>query len=359
MNGVLGMADLLLDTPLQPDQRDMAEAIRSSGDALVTIINEILDLSKIESGRLELEETEFTPTGIAGECVRLLTPRAQKKGLTLAVDIGDGGSRHLRGDAGRFRQVLLNLLGNAIKFTEQGHVTLRLSCGDDGSLVAQVADTGMGMTADQLSRLFQPYAQAEASIARRFGGTGLGLTISRRICQAMGGEVTAESELGRGSVFTATFRFRRSLAAPTASASATAVTVLRGTVLVADDSEINRRIARAMCQRLGLRVVEAADGVECLDAVARGGVDLILMDGSMPRLDGYEATTALRSEELATSRSRIPVIGLTANALTGERERCLALGMDSFLAKPFAFVDLAAELARWLPAAEPQHAADT
>ncbi|MBA3684086.1 MAG: PAS domain S-box protein [Planctomycetes bacterium] len=350
MNGVIGMAELLFDTALSPEQRGFAQAIRVSGEALLTIINDILDFSKIEAGRIELDEVDFSPRAVIDECAVLLRQRIGDKPLVMVVSAAADVPAAVRGDANRFRQVVLNLLGNAIKFTERGEIGLsvRPSVADRGQIEVAVSDTGIGMSPEQQARLFSAFTQADASIARRFGGSGLGLTISRRLCVLMGGDIAIASSVDRGSTFTATFAFKSAEAPAAVGSGAQSLPNLRGRVLIAEDNLINQQITLAYCVRLGVEAFAVADGVAAIAAIAAGGVDLVLMDCQMPVLDGYEASSAIRRDEDATGRSRIPIIALTANAFQADRERCLAAGMDGYLSKPVRIEELGKSLGTWL-----------
>jgi signal transduction histidine kinase/DNA-binding response OmpR family regulator/HPt (histidine-containing phosphotransfer) domain-containing protein len=498
MNGVLGMAELLLGTPLNAQQQRFASMILSSGRALLAIINDILDFSKIESGRLELEMVPFDPRELVEETVTLLAGRAHEKGLELIGDLPPSLPASAPGDPVRLRQILVNLAGNAIKFTEQGEVVVRLRVLDQDAAAPQlrfeVSDTGIGIAPEAQSRIFDSFTQADGSTTRRYGGTGLGLTIVRRLVQLMGGEIGVNSTPGAGSRFwfalplqrpvararaigkaqaellgvrvllvddNATYRevLRRqmmawglvndeaengpqalarlrgaaragerhdlaildlrmpemdglelarriradpalagiklvllsshgpeALAGQTAQAGIQAIlpkpvrqaelykTLCRllsragdpasqrlflpttqrirfaGRILVAEDNPVNQEMALAVLALLGCQAEVAANGQEAVEAVARTGYDLILMDCQMPVLDGFAATAAIRRWEQAQGRSRLPIVALTANIVKGFREECLAVGMDDYLSKPFEQEQLAAVLERWLPA---------
>ncbi len=498
MNGVIGMSGLLMDTPLTPEQRDMAEMIRTSGDALLQIINDILDFSKIEAGRLELEVVEFDIRQAVEGAVELLAERAAARSLELITLVDPDVPTVLRGDPSRLRQILLNFLANGIKFTESGEIVVRASLeeqsGDGGALVRfSVHDTGIGISSDVLDRLFQPFIQADGSMARRYGGTGLGLAISRQLAELMGGSVGATSDEGVGSTFWFTGRFEvgdeagespvapavlaglsalvvddnatqreilsrqleqwgllveavasgpeamsvlhaaagagrpvrlavideampvtdgftlarlikadEALAStrivllaepgrrivPGRTAAAGIATYLRkpvrhlelrdalvglagriaggsnpdlapvgraarddltvpGTrVLVAEDNQVNAKLAAAMLEKYGCLVDVAADGLEALEAMGRATYDLVLMDCQMPGLDGFETTRRLRAREDAANLPRTPVIAMTANAMAGDRERCLEAGMDDYIAKPVRPDDLQTAVGR-------------
>ena len=512
MNGVIGMNALLLDTPLTPDQRELAETVRTSGEALLGIINDILDFSKIEAGKLELERAPFDPRGAIEDVLDLLAPSAANKHIELIGWIEDDFPAEVVGDQVRFRQVLLNLVGNAIKFTQEGEVLVHAMRHGESDTEApiriEVRDSGIGMTPEGKARLFQSFSQVDSTTTRRFGGTGLGLAISRQLVELMGGTISVESEPGRGSTFTFTIRpgrgsgrsadramdvgplqgrcvlvaddnatnrlvlgraltrigmmvtevedgpaaiealrsaardgrafevalldfhmpsmnglelaaairtdpalrglpllmlssalmrehreeierihfhavFQKPVRAsaltrallglwssPSTSQTAPstpppAIVRVRPTglrVLVAEDNPVNQRLTRRLVEKLGHSCVTVENGREALAALAREAFDMVLMDGQMPEMDGYEATAELRRIEAATGRARMPVIALTANALEGERERCLTLGMDDYVSKPVSFADLSRAMdaclaGRATPAGEPRSAA--
>ncbi|HBG08179.1 MAG: hypothetical protein A2075_18280 [Geobacteraceae bacterium GWC2_58_44] len=496
MNGVLGMVDLLLESGIAGEQRSFAEAVRGSGESLLSIINDILDFSKIEAGRMELELIRFDLHETVAGVTEMLAAGAQRKGLELALAILDGVPQQLVGDPVRLRQILVNLVGNAVKFTSRGEVLLRVSLAEEGSEAAvirfEVADTGIGIKPEALKRVFESFSQADYSTTRTYGGTGLGLAIARQLSELMGGELGVESEPGKGSTFWFTARFGR-LAAdalqphPLRSGlqgvkvllvddNATNLTVLehlvgswgmRGdcvasgeealellrqgaggepyrlalldfcmpgmngielagaikadpaiaalrlvilasfgkdegaraaieaggvpylnkpvhparlydcllqvmaepggapaspqtappraratfeaSVLVAEDNPVNQDVVRHMLHMLGCRVEITENGVDVVAAANRGGYDLIFMDCQMPQMDGFAAARVIRTHEADNGLRRLPIVALTANAITGDRERCLAVGMDDYLSKPFDLGQLRGILQRWLP----------
>ena len=380
MNGVIGMASLLQSTALSPEQRDYVETIGSSGRALLRIIDDILDFSKIESGHLALECVDLAPRQLVAEVIRLFAPLAKAKGLDLAATIEDGVAHVLRGDPGRLRQALVNLVGNAVKFTETGQVTVRVrvDAEEEGAQLVRFAvrDTGIGIAPDALGRLFQPFAQADGSTTRRYGGTGLGLVISKRLVELMGGQLGVMSEPGEGSVFWFTARLERSAltarpedagahpggseipfaAAPVVArmGEATAAPSLpvsprpaasRGRVLVAEDNIVNQKVAARILERLGYEVDVAGTGDAAVAAVGQRNYVAILMDGQMPQTDGFEATRVIRALE---GTRHTPIIALTASAMRGDRERCLAAGMDDYVPKPVSPEQLEAVMRRWV-----------
>ncbi|MFP4154159.1 MAG: ATP-binding protein [Halothiobacillaceae bacterium] len=470
MNGVMGMTELLLDTPLTDEQRDMVETVSRSSQALLTVINDILDLSKIEAGKLDLVEEQFDPVRTVEDVLDLFHARAQQKGLELGYWLEGPVERSLIGDEGRFRQVLNNLVGNAVKFTAEGWVSLRVSAGDQsGELQVEVCDTGPGIAREQQPRLFQPFVQADGSSTRAFGGTGLGLAISRQLVELMGGEIGLDSEPGRGACFHFSVRMKpagkrqtqaailpgtrlcylgpsalvaRQLAgwgaevehlrlaparpektledynailvderlhsseevialtgargallcesrqvdgaapaegprrlfrplrervvtqwlqalgtgpvaagpaAPVAPALASErATDLRGLrVLVAEDNAVNQKLVRALLGRQGIEPEIVANGEEALQKLVSESFDLVLMDCQMPVMDGFEATRRIRARERSADGRRVPVIALTANAMEGDRQRCLDAGMDDYLAKPIVMARLLELLRYW------------
>jgi signal transduction histidine kinase/CheY-like chemotaxis protein/streptogramin lyase len=355
MNGVLGMTSLLLDTPLTREQKEFVSTIRDSGGALLTIINDILDFSKIEAGRLTLERTRFETGSILKEAMKVVAEPARQKGIALDAIVDPNLPAWLVGDTVRLRQITLNLLSNAVKFTEHGSISVRLTVEErptPGRIRVKLAvtDTGIGIPEEVQKRLFQSFTQAESSTARRFGGTGLGLAICKRLAEMMNGSVGVESEPGRGSTFWVVLEVgeAEAPALPIVERARTAAVAHRGRILVAEDNPINQKVIRALLTRLGCAMEVAANGREAVERVEQDpSWDLILMDCQMPVMDGFEATAAIRKNETADSR-RIPIVAVTANALLGEREKCLAAGMDDYLAKPIDRDALKAVLERWI-----------
>jgi signal transduction histidine kinase/DNA-binding NarL/FixJ family response regulator len=348
LNGVLGMVHLILGTKLDDAQRHYVLAVQESGEALLSILNDILDFSKLEAGRIELTDEAFDLERLVNGAVTLLAPRAQEKRLALETRLAPGLPRALRGDAGRLRQVLLNLLGNAIKFTETGFVRVeaerRGGEGDAAHLRFAVSDSGIGIGAEARPLLFREFTQVDRSATRRFGGTGLGLAISRRIVEAMGGEIGVESMPGRGS----TFWFRVSLPLAERAPSRASERALAASrplrILVAEDNALNQEVARGLLSRQGHTVEIAADGRLAVEAVRTKQYDVVLMDVHMPELDGLAATREIR--RLPGDRGRTPIIALSASVLPGETQQCVAAGMDAYLAKPIDPSALAEALAR-------------
>lgn len=358
MNGVMGMTDLLLDTPLDAAQRDCAETIHASAAALLAIINDILDFSKIEAGKLEIEAVDMDLRAVMRDVIKLLAMQAERKRLELIVDIDPQVPVRLRGDPGRLRQILLNLGSNAIKFTQQGEVGFVfriIPSAEPGVLIqCEVRDTGVGIPSDRLAGLFQAFAQVDASTTRKFGGTGLGLSIVKRLAELMGGEVGAQSAEGKGSTFWFTVRFaaaahelpERGTAQQAANVRAAPAA---GRILLAEDNAVNQKVARRFLEKLGYAVDVVENGRDALDAWRTGRYALILMDCQMPQLDGYEATRSIREQERG-GPARIPIVALTAHAMKDADAECRAAGMDDYLSKPIDREALAATLKRHLSA---------
>jgi len=360
MNGVLGMTGLLQDTPLDDYQRDLIETVDRSGQSLLRIINDILDISKIEAGRLELCAHDFDPIATVSEVVKLFSVKADDKGLELSWMCDPQVERWVSGDEGRFRQVLTNLVGNAIKFSAAGQVTLSVAPGERPcQLCIDVRDEGMGIPEAAQHHLFQPFIQLDDSASRQFGGTGLGLAISRELIGMMGGSIRVESTLGVGS----TFHFDVSFAPaskPPASTLATApllppvadldVAHARRRILVAEDNPVNQKLMTLLLKKLGYEIVLVDNGLKALQAQQSGEFDLVLMDCQMPVMDGFEATRAWRVREVSEGRRRVPIIAVTANAMEGDEDRCLAVDMDDYLTKPIEPTRLREKLAAWLGA---------
>jgi signal transduction histidine kinase/CheY-like chemotaxis protein/HPt (histidine-containing phosphotransfer) domain-containing protein len=362
MNGVLGMVEVLERQGLNGAQQRTVSTIRDSGKALLHIIDAVLDFSKIEAGRLELEAIPFSLSGLVTATLESFRPQVVAKGLTLDAEIQAGSQDALVADPTRVRQILFNLLSNAIKFTQRGGVRVRAgtaALGEGNTRVTlAVADTGVGLGAEQLAKLFEPFVQADSSITREFGGTGLGLSIVQRLTQIMGGDVVVESALGVGSIFTVTLVLRAAPAdsplksMPQRVARTPADAAARSgeaRVLVVDDHPVNREVLVLQLKLLGIPADSAASGADALTAWARTRYAAVLVDIHMPRMDGHELTRRLRGAEAARNGStRTPIIAVTADAMKGEEERCLASGMDAYLVKPVSIERLCATLERWL-----------
>jgi PAS domain S-box-containing protein len=342
MNAIMGIADLLANTPLTPEQDKFVQIFRRSGDNLLNLINDILDLSKVEASQLDLERTGFSLADHLEKVMEMVAPRAQEKKLTLVCEIAPGVSNDLVGDPTRLRQVLLNLVGNAIKFTETGSV--RLHVAPDGDAAAPTAlrftvtDTGIGIPDDKLSRIFERFTQADSSTTRRFGGSGLGLTISRRLVELMGGRIGVESEVDHGSIFAFAVPFEvatathRPVATPVGADPGARLPALH--ILMAEDSPDNCTIALAYLKDTPYLVDVAETGLLACEMFKAGRYDLVLMDRQMPAMDGLTATRTIRAWERANGRAPTPIIALTASALKGDRESCLAAGCTAYLTKP-------------------------
>jgi PAS domain S-box-containing protein len=397
MNGVIGMTGLLLDTPLNREQREYTETIRSSGEALLTLINDILDFSKIEAGKLRLEMIDFDLRTMVVEALDLLAAQAASKGLELVFLMPPSVPTRLLGDPGRLRQILINLVANGVKFTDTGEVSIRITCAqeeeDEALLRFEVADTGIGISPEAQAHLFEPFSQADSSTTRKYGGTGLGLAICQRLIEMLGGEIGVDSTPGLGSTFWFTVRLQKSAAPPpphctveaemggirmlhanaaiskrtgsglrdatarpllavsvTPSSSAEAHARARANVLLAEDNVVNQRVAVRLLEKLGCRVHVVTNGREALEALTCVDYDLVFMDCQMPEMDGYAATAAIRVRE-ATTATHVPIIAMTANAMQGDRERCLQAGMDDYVSKPINSQQLLDVLMKWTPAA--------
>ncbi len=342
MNSIMGIADLLAKTALTPEQDKYVQVFRRSGENLLNLINDILDLSKVEASQLELEQTGFSLNDHLEKVIEMVAPRALEKGLTLTWEIAPDVHTDLVGDPTRLRQVLLNLLSNAIKFTNAGEVTLRVAPDGDASVPTTVrftvSDTGIGISTEQQSQVFERFAQADSSTTRRFGGTGLGLTISKRLVELMGGRIWVESEVGKGSLFAFAAPFEiwaednRPIDLPVVEHSNPVLTALR--ILLAEDSPDNCLIAQAYFEDTPYQVEIAATGAIACEMFEAGLYDIVLMDRQMPVMDGLTATRRIRAWEQANARAPTPIIALTASALKGDRETCLAAGCTAYLSKP-------------------------
>ncbi|MDP1804353.1 MAG: ATP-binding protein, partial [Acidimicrobiales bacterium] len=354
MNAVIGLTGLLLDSTLDDEQREYLGAVRSAGEALLDIINDLLDFSKIEAGKLRLELMDFELRTVVEDVRDLLGADAREKGLELSTIVHADAPAFVRGDPGRVRQVLTNLVGNAIKFSDRGKVAVRVLAGTETGGVTrlrfEVADTGIGIPDHAQRQLFQAFEQVDTSASRRHGGTGLGLAISKQLIEMMGGDIGFESTLGAGS----TFWFD----VPLAVVSAPPAKVVRrhdpvdqrphrgARLLVAEDNPVNQLVAVRMLERLGYRADVAANGSEAVDALMRIDYAAVLMDCQMPEMDGFEATREIRRRQ--SGGRRTPVIAMTAAAAAEDRKRCFDADMDDYISKPVRSEDLDNALARWL-----------
>ena len=373
MTAVIGMGDLLMGTELSDQQKSFVRTLRSSADTLMTILNDVLDFSKIEAGQLMLEEIDFSLPRLVDDVVQLFLVRAAAKGLSLSASIADDTPRHIRGDPTRLRQVLFNLVSNAIKFTERGAIEIAVWSPDPppapsgGQAAAEgatapvsmpvtlrfeVEDSGIGITAEQRTRLFDAFVQADASTSRKYGGTGLGLAICKRLVEAMGGEITVASVPGRGSTFRFSIRTRTAEAQPVgdlgnrglpgASAEELPQSPVALRLLLAEDNDINRMLITAMMTRIGHRIDAVNDGRAVLDAVKAADYDVLILDMEMPVLDGRSTARAIRRMDGAVAR--IPIVGLSADALPEHRDGHMAAGLDAYLTKPIDWEHLNAVL---------------
>ena len=354
MNGIIGMSGLLLDSELSPQQRSDAETIRTSAIYLLDLINDLLDLSRMEAGKMVIDKAPFDLRACIAGAVELLSAQAAQKGLDLRLDYPDTIPGRFIGNAGRIRQIVLNFAGNAVKFTSEGAVTIKVRCGD-GLLMLTVADTGPGISIEQQSQLFQKFVQLDASHTRRYGGTGLGLAITKSLAEAMGGSVGVRSHPGRGSEFWVKLPLENApehggfSTPPTRKAAQATVSRKQARILAAEDNLVNQKLLIRQLDKLGLSVKIVPNGREAVDEFGRCEYDLILMDCQMPELDGYSAARLIRSGS-DTERRRVPVIAVTAHAHEEEHIRCLEAGMDDILVKPFHTHQLEAMLDKWLSA---------
>jgi signal transduction histidine kinase/DNA-binding NarL/FixJ family response regulator/transcriptional regulator with XRE-family HTH domain/HPt (histidine-containing phosphotransfer) domain-containing protein len=370
LNAVLGLADLLLASRLEREQVDYLETIRDSARHLLSVVGDILDLSKIEARRLDLEHIDFDLSGALRSTVKTFGAMAAKKGLWLNLDIAPSVPRYLRGDPGRLRQIVINLVGNALKFTEAGGVTIRVAHAEPATanrvvLRFQVADTGIGLPPQQSATVFDMFRQADASTTRKYGGTGLGLAISRQLVELMGGRIGVSSIPGKGSTFTFTAAFAPGQP-PAAVAPVRAETPVRADsapevhILLAEDNPVNVKLAGAHLQKMGYRLSVAASGLQALEALARERFDLVLMDVEMPGMDGVTAAGIIRAggpAERPVLDPEVPIVAVTAHASPEVRRRCMEAGMDDYVAKPINFSELAKVIRRLLPdGGEPRRA---
>lgn len=360
MSGVLGMIDIVLDSALEADQREHLLTAKECANALLTLLNDILDLSKIEAGKMDIERVPIELPGLMRECVKALHVRAAQKGIELRTKISPGLPALIAGDPLRLRQILLNLISNAVKFTERGYVEVRASVGSasgdgdhDPELFIDVADTGPGIPAGKLSAIFEQFTQADGSISRRYGGTGLGLAITRRLVEMQGGSIAVESVENRGSTFRVRLPMqpieepaRMAAGARSDADKLRAVPLARcSTVLVVEDNPVNHKVVAAILRKHGYRITTAAHGGEVIPALERDPAAIVLMDVQMPEVDGIEATRRLRSHPRWRD---IPVIAMTAHAMNGDRERCIQAGMSAYVSKPINRARLIATIERLL-----------
>lgn len=354
LNGILGMAQILASGTLSRDQREQVDAILESGKTLVALLNDVLDLSKIEAGKLEISPVDDDITHVVRRLYKLWSPLADENGTELTVDIATSVPPRLRFDPVRVGQCIANLISNAIKFTSGGevnvHVSMPRSGPNAGLFQVKVRDTGIGMDPETLDRIFTPFTQADTSTTRRFGGTGLGLSIARRLAQMMGGNLTVESRIGEGSTFCLTFAaevcrsHQTSEKGETPPRASLETSVASLAVLVVDDVALNRKVARLFMEHRGWSVTEAAHGGEALEVLADERFDIVLLDVHMPVMDGPETLSRIRNSGAVWSR--IPVVALTANAMSGDRDLYLSMGMDGYVSKPIDQRELFSEILR-------------
>jgi two-component system, sensor histidine kinase and response regulator len=360
MNGVIGMINLLLDTDLTHEQRDFAQTVQFSAEALLVIINDILDFSKIEAGKMTFEKVEFDLQETAKSAIDLLVPRAKEKELTLDYSLGQNIRPQVIGDPSRLRQILLNLLGNAVKFTEKGSVIMEITQEDetdhDSNLRFSIRDTGIGISEKHRKNLFQSFSQADASMNRKFGGTGLGLAICRRLVELMGGQIGADSLPGKGSTFWFTLRFMKQKETNSVATETIIPEFVNDTdddltgvnVLLAEDNPVNKVVGTRQLKKIGCCVDVADNGVDALTLWRQKKHRIVLLDCQMPEMDGYEAAQKIREIEHEQKLPQTFIIALTACAMEGDRELCLAAGMNDYISKPVKESELKAALGRGL-----------
>ena len=359
LHGVIGMTSVLRQTSLTKEQTEYADIIENSSFVLLSLINDILDLSKIESGKVEMEKIEFDLRRLAEDMLNLAGVQARQKNLRLNLNIAPDIPKALLGDATRLRQILVNLVGNAVKFTAQGEVGLEIirqsSLQNEITVCFRVSDTGIGIPPENLELIFQPFRQADETTTRNYGGTGLGLTISKQLTELLGGKISVTSTVGKGSVFQICIPFaipasQQDTGQNTPGTLTAAFANFNGRrVLLAEDDPVNQIVSRELMQHMGCAVQIAENGFEVLDKHSTEKAEIIFMDCMMPGMDGYAATAKIREYEALHNLPRTPIVALTANALPSDREKCLAVGMDDFLAKPFKAADIEAMLKRWSP----------
>ncbi len=376
MNGVLGMTELLLHTKLTEKQKKFAESSYRSAESLLCVINDILDFSKIEAGKLELDAISFDLVKTVQDSVELFSEQARKKAISLSLVLEKNVPVQVEGDPGRLRQVLVNLVGNAVKFTEQGSVFVRVSTIGNGGYYASVAievqDTGIGISPDSMRQIFECFSQGDGSTTRKFGGTGLGLTIAKQLVEIMGGELTVQSELAKGSIFRIAVPFRRlsditvsditSAVEPGVSeqkpvVSGAADEKVLGRILLAEDNRVNQEVCAEIINHLGYRVDIVSNGQEAVAAFEKNSYDLVLMDFQMPVMDGIEATHRIRLLDRKKGQ-HTTIVALTARVMEGDREECLERGMDDYLSKPFSMEAMRQMLERWLTSGQDDSVAD-
>jgi signal transduction histidine kinase/DNA-binding NarL/FixJ family response regulator/HPt (histidine-containing phosphotransfer) domain-containing protein len=380
MNGVIGMTGILMDTELTAEQRECAEIIKNSGEKLLGLINDILDFSRIEACRLELEAHDFDPHSLLNDLAKMMSVKASGAGLKLHCRTAPDVPPCLNGDSARLTQIILNLVDNAVKFTHDGEIGVSASLVSDldGFAVIrfEIRDTGIGIPQSRLAVIFDPFTQADGSTTRQYGGVGLGLAICKQLAELMGGEIGVESKEGKGSTFWFTARFEkqamqipaaqtagvsfRTVVGVTTSEVSTAGAATRGArVLLAEDNAINQRVAQSILGKLGCKADVVANGLEAVRALELINYDLVLMDCQMPEMDGFEATAVIRDPDSKILNHKVPIVALTANAMNGDRERCIEAGMNDYLSKPVKKEDLSVVLEKWLKPKAPEQNAST
>lgn len=356
LNGIIGMAELLAEASLTREHREYLEMLSHSAHSLLSIINDILDFSKVEAGMLELDNVDFDLPDLVKGLVKGLSMQLRDKEVAIRLHIGEGVKPVLKGDPFRIRQVLVNLLGNAVKFTERGTIDLSVYCESRDFYHFKVKDTGIGIPTDKIEKIFDTFTQVDGSTTRKYGGTGLGLAIARRLVSCMGGRIWVESKSGQGSEFHFTARLEEgSLETPqeTATISYPCPVVTRsGKILLVEDNPVNSRLAQRILEKRGHTVQLAENGLEAINALYRSSFDVIVMDVQMPGMDGFEATRLIRRDTTGAFNPQIPIVAMTAHALQGDRERCLEAEMDEYVSKPVKSAELIAVIERFLGVSE-------
>jgi len=356
LNGILGYAQLLCQTPLNHEQKNFISVIESSGQALLVILNDILDLSRIEAGKVPLEIVECDLGQLMGEIVAMFNVSARTKGLSLHLTISDNVPKHLKLDPGRVRQICTNLIGNAVKFTETGFVRVTISCpssrsSDDVRLQIRIEDSGIGISKEAISFLFKPFSQADSSISRKFGRTGLGLVISYKLCELMNGSLSVDSRIGAGSTFTATISCEEANLQESKPSEISAIKSSNPSshlrILVGEDNLVNQKFLGHVLKSMNHDFIIGSNGREVVDHFKFGPYDLILMDLQMPEMSGIEATQEIRCLEKASGLHRTPIIAVTADAMINTKTRCLACGIDDYISKPIHIGTLKEMISRW------------